>query len=770
MFRGRLLVVALAYLLSCAAILPLTQAAQAQAQSQSILSGGRIADIRVEGTQRIESATVRSYMRVNPGDPFDPVRLDDSLKNLFATGLFADVRLERDGDILVVIVDENPIVNRIAFEGNQRIEDDTLAQEIELRPRVVFTRTKVQSDTDRILEIYRRSGRFAATVEPKVIQLEQNRVDLAFEINEGPLTSIRSINFIGNREFSDSTLREQVTTIEASFWNFFSTADTYDPDRLTFDRELLRRFYLNAGYADFRVVSVVAELTPDQQDFIVTFTVEEGPRYRFGKIGLQTGLRNLDPEVLRSEVTTEEGDWYDASEVDKTIEVLTDDVGDLGYAFVDIRPRVQRDRDALTIDIVYDIQEGPKVFVERIDIEGNTRTLDRVIRREFQLVEGDAFNTSKLRRSRQRVQNLGFFKTVTVDNEPGSAPDRTVVKVEVEEQSTGDVAFGAGFSSTNGPIGNIGLRERNLLGRGQDLRLSFTLAGEATELDFSFTEPYFLDRNLAAGIDLYRTTNDRDDYSSYEEERIGGSLRAGFDITDELRDVVRYTLENRDITDIDGGASLLVRSERGATLRSGVSNELTYDTRDSRFDPREGFLSSLRTDFTGLGGDVTFVRGSVSAGYWYTVYEDWTLSVRGSGGSMVGVGEDTLISDRFFKGGGQPRGFEYGGIGPRDRNTGDALGGKNFYTGTVEAAFPLDLPFDLDVRGRVFTDIGAAWAIDDNSIPVDLQDSSSPRVTVGTGISWNSPFGPVVVDVGIAIVKEDFDETELFSFSFGTQF
>ncbi len=770
MFRGRLLVVALAYLLSCAAILPLTQAAQAQAQSQSILSGGRIADIRVEGTQRIESATVRSYMRVNPGDPFDPVRLDDSLKNLFATGLFADVRLERDGDILVVIVDENPIVNRIAFEGNQRIEDDTLAQEIELRPRVVFTRTKVQSDTDRILEIYRRSGRFAATVEPKVIQLEQNRVDLAFEINEGPLTSIRSINFIGNREFSDSTLREQVTTIEASFWNFFSTADTYDPDRLTFDRELLRRFYLNAGYADFRVVSVVAELTPDQQDFIVTFTVEEGPRYRFGKIGLQTGLRNLDPEVLRSEVTTEEGDWYDASEVDKTIEVLTDDVGDLGYAFVDIRPRVQRDRDALTIDIVYDIQEGPKVFVERIDIEGNTRTLDRVIRREFQLVEGDAFNTSKLRRSRQRVQNLGFFKTVTVDNEPGSAPDRTVVKVEVEEQSTGDVTFGAGFSSTNGPIGNIGLRERNLLGRGQDLRLSFTLAGEATELDFSFTEPYFLDRNLAAGIDLYRTTNDRDDYSSYEEERIGGSLRAGFDITDELRDVVRYTLENRDITDIDGGASLLVRSERGATLRSGVSNELTYDTRDSRFDPREGFLSSLRTDFTGLGGDVTFVRGSVSAGYWYTVYEDWTLSVRGSGGSMVGVGEDTLISDRFFKGGGQPRGFEYGGIGPRDRNTGDALGGKNFYTGTVEAAFPLDLPFDLDVRGRVFTDIGAAWAIDDNSIPVTVDESSAPRVTVGTGISWNSPFGPVVVDVGIAIVKEDFDETELFSFSFGTQF
>ncbi len=766
MGRGRLLVVALAYLLSCAAWLSLPESGAAQ----SILAGGQIESIRVEGTQRIEAATVRSYMRVNPGDPFDPVRLDDSLKNLFATGLFADVRLARDGNVLVIVVDENPIVNRIAFEGNQRIDDDTLQQEIELRPRVVFTRTKVQSDTNRILEIYRRSGRFAATVDPKVIQLEQNRIDLAFEINEGPVTSIRSINFIGNQEFSDSSLRDEVTTVEASFWNFFTTSDTYDPDRLTFDRELLRRFYLNEGYADFRVVAVVAELTPDQQDFIITFTVEEGPRYTFGKIGLETTLRNLDPETLRENLTTVEGDWYDASEVDKTIEVLTDSVGDLGYAFVDIRPRVQRDRDNLSIDIVFDIQEGPKVFVERIDIQGNSRTLDRVVRREFRLVEGDAFNTSKLRRSRQRIQNLGFFKTVTVENEPGSAPDRTIVKVEVEEQSTGDVTFGAGFSSADGPIGNIGIRERNLLGRGQDVRLSFTLAGAASEIDFSFTEPYFLDRNLAAGIDLYRTTNDRDDESSFEEKRIGGSLRAGFDVTDNIRNVVRYTLEDRDITDVDSDASLLVRSEKGKTLRSTIGNEFTYDTRDSRFDAREGVIAAVRNEFAGLGGDVTYLKSSLSAGYFHTVYEDWTVSVRGSAGNIIGIGEDTRISDRFFKGGNSPRGFKFGGIGPRDSITDDALGGKHFYTGTVEGSFPMSLPFDLDVRGRVFTDVGAAWGVDDGSVAVSVEDSKAPRVTVGTGVSWNSPFGPVVMDVGIAVIKEDFDETELISFSFGTQF
>lgn len=766
MSRGRLFVVVLACLLSGAAWVGHSEPLFAQ----SLLSGGRIEAIRVEGTQRIEAATVRSYMRVNPGDPFDPVRLDRSLKNLFSTGLFADVTLRREGNVLIVVVAENPIVNRIAFEGNKRIEDDILQQETELRPRVVFTRTKAQSDANRILEIYRRSGRFAATVEPKVIQLEQNRVDLAFEITEGPLTSIRSINFIGNREFSDSALRDEVTTSEASFWNFFTSTDTYDPDRLTFDRELLRRFYLNEGYADFRVVSVIAELTPDSQDFIVTFTVEEGPRYKFGAVGIETTLRNLDPEILRNQVTTIEGDWYDASEVDKTIEILTEAVGDLGFAFVDIRPRVQRDRENLAIDIVFDIQEGPKVFVERIDIEGNTRTVDRVIRREFRLVEGDAFNSSKLRRSRQRVQNLGFFKAVAVDNEPGSAPDRTVVKVRVEEQSTGDLTFGAGFSSASGPIGNIGIRERNLLGQGQDLRLNFTLAGEASEIDLSFTEPYFLDRNLAAGFDLFRTTEDRDDESSFEEERLGGSLRLGFAVAENTRSVVRYTVENRDIKDVDDDASLLVRDEEGQTLRSGLSNELTYDTRDSRFDPREGVIGKLRTEFVGLGGDVTFLKTTASGGYFYTFYEDLTASVRGSAGNISGIGDDTRISDRFSKGGGNPRGFELGGIGPRDDITNDALNGNHFYIGTIELAFPVSLPFDLDVRGRVFTDVGAVWGVDEGNVSVETEDSSAPRVTVGTGVSWNSPFGPVQADLGFAVIKEDFDETEIISFSFGTQF
>jgi outer membrane protein insertion porin family len=726
-----------------------------------------IREIRVEGTQRIEPETIRSYMRVNPGDRFDPVRLDRSLKNLFSTGLFADVTLRQEGDALVVSVVENPIVNRIAFEGNDRLEDDALTSEITLRPRVVFTRTKVQSDVQRLLELYRRSGRYAATVEPKVIELEQNRVDLVFEIKEGPQTTIEAINFIGNREFSDGSLRSEIATSESGLFSFLSSTDTYDPERLAFDRELLRRFYLNEGYADFRVVSVLAELLPNREAFIVTFTVEEGERQTFGKIGITTTLPNLDPESLRENVTFEEGDWYSAKEVEVTITALTDAVGNLGYAFVDVRPKIDRDRQNKIINVTFEIREGPKVYVERIDIEGNVRTLDRVIRREFRLVEGDAFNTAKQRRSRQRIQNLGYFRTVKVESEPGSAPDRAVIKTEVEEQSTGDLSFGVGFSTSSGVLGNVSLRERNLLGRGQDLRLSTTISGTQTALNLSFTEPYFLDRNLAAGVDLFRIENNSS-RQSFDTVRTGGSLRAGFSWRERLRQTVRYTLENQKITDIDDDASQLVREEEGDTLESVIGHELSYDRRDSRFDPREGYIVRLRNDFAGLGGDARYVRSSLGGGYYFPIAEDWTIAVKGEVGNIIGLGKDTRISNRYFLGGTNCRGFEFAGVGPRDGVTDDPLGGKMFYTGTVEFAFPLGLPDEFDIRGRLFSDICSAWDLDRAN--ANTMDESAPRVSFGAGVTWKSPFGPIVLDVGYAAKKESFDKDEILNFSFGTQF
>ncbi len=627
----------------------------------------------------------------------------------------------------------------------------------------------MQSDTQRILEIYRRSGRFAATVEPKIIQLPQNRVDLVFEIDEGDESGIYSINFVGNRAFSDSSLRDEITTSESAFYRFLSSTDTYDPDRLNFDRELLRRFYLSEGYADFRVLSVTAELARDGAGFLITFNIEEGEQYNFGAIDITTTLKDLDVEMLRGELDTVEGDTYDATAVEQTVSFLTDAVGNLGYAFVDITPRALRDPENLTIGITYEINEGPRVYVERIDIEGNVRTLDEVIRREFRLVEGDAFNASKMRRSRQRIQNLGFFRTVDVATLPGSAADKTIVKVQVEEQSTGDFTFGAGFSTDSGPLGNIGLRERNLLGRGQDLRLNFTLSGISSQIDLSFTEPYFLDRNLSAGFDLFRTTRDQEE-SDFTEENIGFGLRAGYNWDENLRQVLRYTFVWQNITNVSDGASAIIVDDEGVNTTSAVGQTLTYDTRDSRFDPTDGYVVNLDTELAGLGGDSHFLKATLGGAYYIPLLDRVTLKFGGEAGVIGSLNDDTRVSERFFVGGESLRGFATGGVGPRDADSDDALGAKYFYTGTMEVAFPLGLPEEYEIRGRLWSDVGSAWGYDDNGVFATVNDSTAIRASVGAGISWNSPFGPIQVDLGYAVLKEDFDETEVFRFSFGTRF
>ncbi len=731
------------------------------------MSGGTIDNIVVEGTQRIEPESVRSYMEVNPGDTFDPVLLNRSLKSIFATGLFADVSLKRQGGDLIVVVVENPIINRIAFEGNQRLDDEILSAETTLRERVVFTRTKAQADAQKILELYRRSGRFAATVEPKVIQLPQNRVDLVFEVAEGDRSYVTTVNFIGNREFSDGKLQGIVSTSETVFWNFLTDSDTYDPDRLTFDRELLRRFYLKEGYADFEVQSVIAELTSNRESFVVTFTINEGDRYKFGVIDVESALKDFDPATVEDQILPEENEWYNADLIDKTVDNLTDAVGDLGYAFVDVRPLPEKDTENKVIDLVFSISEGSKVYVERIDIEGNSRTLDKVIRREFRLVEGDAFNSSKLRRSRSRIQRLGFFQSVEVNNEPGSTPDRTVIKVDVEEQSTGELTFGAGFSSSSGPLGSIGIRERNLLGKGQDLRFNIALAGSGSEADISFTEPYFLDKEIAAGFDIFRITREEDSLA-FDEKKTGAALRIGYDLSEELRQVLRYRFEHIEIENIDSDAAQLVKEQEGTSIKSAISSTLTYDKLDSRISPTDGYLLTFENELAGLGGDVQHLKVTLGGTNYYSFSEDLILKSRAEVGNIIGLDEDTRIVDRFFLGGDKLRGFKSGGVGPRDKGSDDALGGKHFYNGSVELTFPLGLPEEFGVKGRVFSDFGATWNIDGNDSGVD--DSSNPRVSFGTGLTWSSPFGPLAMDLGFAALKEDYDETEIFSFSFGTSF
>lgn len=733
-----------------------------------IPSGGTISEIRVEGTQRVEPETVRSYMLVQPGDPFDSDRIDRSLKSLFGTGLFADVALRREGDALIVRVVENPIINRIAFEGNHKLSDQTLDAEVQLKPRVVYTRTKVQSDVKRILDVYRRNGRFAASVDPKVIPLEQNRIDLVFEIDEGPVTGVRSITFVGNHQFSASRLREILQTKESRWYRFFSSDDNYDPDRLTYDRELLRKFYLSEGYADFRVVSAVAELTPARDGFFITFTIEEGERYRFGKIDVTNQIPDVKVEDLKPLVTVAEGDWYNADQVDKTISALTEALGNRGYAFVDIQPRVKRNADTRTIDVTFDIKEGPRVYVERIDITGNVRTLDKVIRREFRLVEGDAFNTSKLQRSEQRIKNLGFFKKTDVTTNPGSAPDKTVIGVNVEEQSTGEFSVGAGYSTSEGVLGDISIRERNLLGRGQDLRIGTVIAQRQQQVDLSFTEPYFLDRNLAAGIDLFEINQDNQLIGQFNQFTVGGSLRMGYQITEALRQTLKYTLRQDTINNVQPTASRFIQEEAGTRNTSSVGQVLLYDKRDNRLDPSAGYFGQIGVDVAGLGGDVRYVRTLLSAGYFYSLAPQYVLSLTGEGGYIHGIDDIVRIEDRFFVGGDNLRGFATGGIGPRDLSTNDALGGNIYYVGTVSLGFPVGLPQELGITGRVFSDFGSLFNLDEKGSTI--ADPHSVRVSAGFGLSWSSPLGPIKLDFALPVKKEGFDKKQFFRIGFGTRF
>ncbi len=744
---------------------------------------GTIQAIRVEGNQRIEDGTIRSYMLVRVGDAFDADRLDRSLKTLYATGLFQDVRLSRSGDTLVVHVVENPIVNRIAFEGNHKLTDEQLRPETQLRARAVFTPALADADRQKILAMYASRGYYDASVEPKIIRLNQNRVDVVFQINDGTATLIAKIAVVGNKAFSEDRLSEVINSREERWWRFLSTSDQYDPQRLNFDKELLRRFYLKNGYVDIQVVDATAELSPDRKGFFVTFTVREGDRYRLGKVSVNSQLRLLNVDELLKISELRDGDWYDGDAVGRASDAMEDYIHNHGYAFVEVKPRVVRDPVKHIVDLSFDIGEGPRVYVERIDINGNTRTKDKVIRREFRLAEGDAFNSEAVRRTKTRLDDLGYFNNVDIATQPGSVPDKAILNTTISEKATGELSFGGGYSTDAGALLDVGLSERNMVGTGINASINGVLAQKRSSINLSVTDPYFLDRNLVAGYDLFLIQTQYLGTEPYDERRLGGAVRLGYDFNEHMRQVWSYSLVNRTVFDVISTASPYIANEAGTTLLSQISQTVSWDYRDSRVNPHSGSLIELGTDYAGLGGDVDFIRGNVNGAYYIPLERllgnpDWVMKFAASTGYMSVLGGREEIIDRFFLGGDNLRGFETGGAGPHDAVSGDPLGGRFIWTQTSELRFPLPVSPDLGLSGRAFVDVGGLTeasfrnpnACISSTEKCEISDSGAPRAGAGVGISWRTAFGLINIDLAPFVLKQSHDQTQIFRFGFGTRF
>ncbi|WP_397598691.1 outer membrane protein assembly factor BamA [Sphingorhabdus sp.] len=837
-----------------------------------------IKSITVVGTQRLEGDTVRSYIRLRTGQLWTQASADQALKDLYATELFADVAVRNNSGAVVIEVRENPVVNRIILEGNKRIKNDKIEPEIKLAPRQIYSRSKVRADVARIVELYKRQGRFAAVVEPKLVQLDQNRVDIVFEITEGPKSKVQQINIIGNEKFSDGDLRGEMVTKQSRFYRFFSSGTSYDPDRLAFDQQKLRQFYLTQGYADFRVVSAIAELTPDKQDFIITYVVEEGERYKFGDVKVESQIRDFDSERLTTTLRMKKGDWYNAKMVEDTVESLSETAGLFGYAFADVNPDFQRDKETLTMGITFNVAESPRVFVERIDINGNTLTQDKVVRREFRLNEGDAFNSIQVKRTAERIKSLGYFQEdLEVEQAQGTAPDRIVLTTNVEEKATGELSLSAGFSSIENFIFQGSVRQRNFRGVGQELRTNISYSSYSKSAEIGFTEPYLFDRSIAVSGDIFRRdlnsfnffNNQRN--TTYEQATTGFQLRVGVPVNEYVYFQARYGLsqdnisldENTFFTDPDGTGPLPASCDpivagrflcdaTGKRLTSSLGYTLLYDDRDNRIRPTRGQSIGISQDIAGLGGSVKYVRSRINADKFWKPFGNFVFGLSIEGGYIhplenrglesAGV-DDVRLTDRFYLGEPQMRGFDIRGVGPRvqrvffqgdivngvavntaltDRNQiqDDAIGGRAYYMGRAELQIPLGSGArELGLRPSLFLDVGSVFdvtrpilqTVQQREILSDgtqgaplyyfvdttgtLQTSTTatnadgsarisalrfeerfygdtwkPRMSVGFGVNWNSPFGPFRLDIARALLKQPGDDTKLFTFNVGTQF
>ncbi len=737
--------------------------------------------IVIRGNERIENNTVTSYLPVQVGTRVTDEQTSQAISALFATGLFSNVTISIQGTDMVVEVVENPIVNRVVFDGEKALAEDKLIDEVRVAPRGIFTVNRVQQDVQRLIELYRREGRISATVTPKIVELPQKRVDIIFEIDEGPRSGILDVNFLGNKAYSDRELSNVIVTEPSIWWKFFANNANYDPDRVDYDESQLRDFYRNRGYYDFKVESSVAELRLNRNAFVLTFTVDEGAQYHFGKATVSTELSRLDSQILQRLLPIKQGQLYSDAAIQSAQDSLVYAAGVAGFAFVDVVPEFVRNGDG-TVDVSFKVTEGPKVYVERIDIIGNTTTLDRVIRREIELVEGDAFNQVLVDRSQNNIRGMGFFSDQKIERLPGSAPDRTVLRVAVTEQATGELALTAGYSSVDQLVVDFSVTQRNFRGRGENLSAQIRTGSFQRILNISFTEPKFLGRDLSGGFDIYSFRYDFTREANYTTTQTGGQLRVGFPLSENSTLNVRYALRADDLTVQKLTCNLTdtaICSQLGTKITSSVGwTWLLNRTRGDALRPTRGFTISASQDFAGIGGDTRYIRTEANGSWFYGFNKDFIFTARGAGGYIDAyAGENLRISDRFFKGGQTFRGFETAGLGPRDTTFNSSLGGKIYGIGTLELTVPTFLPPQFGIDAALFTDFGTLGGVDPrdkikctgNVPPIcsdnpAIKDSFALRGAAGVSIGWKSPLGPIQFDLSRVYAKTPYDRTQTFQF------
>lgn len=743
-----------------------------------------VSRIEVEGVQRMDPEMVQSACGDVTGRELSETDLGEVVRTLFKTGLFSDVHVQARNHVLVVRVTENALVNQVAFEGNRKITDDILKTEVNIKPRDVYTLARTQQAAQRIAELYRvRKGMYSATVVPKIIRLPENRVDLVFEIREGPVTRVRKIVFQGAKAFGASTLKGALYTQESHWWRFFASDDTFDPQRLSADKDALRRFYVNRGYADVQIRSAFAELASDHGAFTITFVLDEGPRYRLAGVDVvpaagPSAARDVPVGPLQKEVTLKAGQWYNAEKVEDQGQVLTDWLSQKGFPFLEARPRVEKEAPEKPgspprIRLVYDIQEGQKTWVERVEILNNVRTVDYVIRRELPISDGDALNASKMARARKNVLDLGFFNNVEVTPEPGSRSDRKIVSVRVDERSTGELGLGVGGSNIDGAMMKVFFHETNFLGKGQDLSMDAMMAKRRKELEFSWTEPWFMQRPLVFGVDLSHTRLNRQHESSFNHHRTGGRVRLGYQLSEPLSHQVYYSIYRDRLTGIDPSkAATAIIQETRSSVRSAVGHDFFYDKRDSKFDPTSGYYLTLGQDWCGLGGTIKYLRHRAGGGAYYPFHDKLTGSLKIKAGTMQGLqGQRVPVVDRFSLGGPLTlRGFAFEGIGPRDIKSKNALGGLNSFQFSAELTTPVTAGKDFNLKGHVYTDGGVVWSAYKNTAG-SIYDDKMIRLSVGTGISFRVPMlGDIGLFLSRPLRKKPYDDLERFQFRIGRFF